>query len=191
MPAGTLPGIGSLNDIARSYIAAQQSPDDIYRAKWTTAKREAYFKSNPENFGDPENQGYPIEDASDVNDAARLAGHASNPDAVRKRIIEIAKRLGFSNALPDSWKEDMKDKNKTAERSDQADELAGNTTPEQTSDPSDSNEQRSTSEPTIERSMPAPDVTYYAPITRIDPDKTADELADQVQKAIDGKGLIP
>ncbi|MDT5339871.1 MAG: trehalose/maltose transport system substrate-binding protein [Mycobacterium sp.] len=30
-----------------------------------------------------------------------------------------------------------------------------------------------------------------APITDIDPDRTADVLADQVQKAIDGKGLIP
>ncbi len=31
-----------------------------------------------------------------------------------------------------------------------------------------------------------------APITQIDPDKTADELAEQVQKAIDGQGgLIP
>ena len=30
-----------------------------------------------------------------------------------------------------------------------------------------------------------------APITAIDPEKTADELAVQVQKAIDGKGLIP
>jgi multiple sugar transport system substrate-binding protein len=30
-----------------------------------------------------------------------------------------------------------------------------------------------------------------APITDIDPERTADELADQVQKAIDGKGLIP
>ncbi len=30
-----------------------------------------------------------------------------------------------------------------------------------------------------------------APITRIDPERTADELTDQVQKAIDGKGLIP
>jgi multiple sugar transport system substrate-binding protein len=30
-----------------------------------------------------------------------------------------------------------------------------------------------------------------APINAIDPDRTADELADQVQKAIDGKGLIP
>jgi multiple sugar transport system substrate-binding protein len=30
-----------------------------------------------------------------------------------------------------------------------------------------------------------------APINGIDPDRTADELAEQVQKAIDGKGLIP
>lgn len=30
-----------------------------------------------------------------------------------------------------------------------------------------------------------------APITAIDPERTADVLADQVQKAIDGKGLIP
>ena len=30
-----------------------------------------------------------------------------------------------------------------------------------------------------------------APIDQIDPERTADELAEQVQKAIDGKGLIP
>jgi multiple sugar transport system substrate-binding protein len=30
-----------------------------------------------------------------------------------------------------------------------------------------------------------------APINAIDPDRTADDLAEQVQKAIDGKGLIP
>ena len=30
-----------------------------------------------------------------------------------------------------------------------------------------------------------------APITDIDPERTADELTEQVQKAIDGKGLIP
>ena len=30
-----------------------------------------------------------------------------------------------------------------------------------------------------------------APITEIDPEKTADKLAVEVQKAIDGKGLIP
>ena len=30
-----------------------------------------------------------------------------------------------------------------------------------------------------------------APINEIDPDKTADELTGQVQKAVDGKGLLP
>ena len=30
-----------------------------------------------------------------------------------------------------------------------------------------------------------------APVTAIDPERTADELTSQVQKAIDGKGLIP
>ena len=30
-----------------------------------------------------------------------------------------------------------------------------------------------------------------SPITRIDPDRTADELAAQAQKAVDGKGLLP
>jgi multiple sugar transport system substrate-binding protein len=30
-----------------------------------------------------------------------------------------------------------------------------------------------------------------SPITEIDPERTADELTTQVQKAIDGKGLLP
>jgi multiple sugar transport system substrate-binding protein len=30
-----------------------------------------------------------------------------------------------------------------------------------------------------------------SPITAIDPERTADELTVQIQKAIDGKGLIP
>ncbi|MDT5349851.1 MAG: trehalose/maltose transport system substrate-binding protein, partial [Mycobacterium sp.] len=30
-----------------------------------------------------------------------------------------------------------------------------------------------------------------SPITQIDPERTADELAVQAQKAIDGKGLLP
>jgi multiple sugar transport system substrate-binding protein len=33
--------------------------------------------------------------------------------------------------------------------------------------------------------------TTLSPITAIDPERTADELSVQVQKAIDGKGLLP
>lgn len=133
--------------------AQNLDPDEIYRAKWTQATREAYFNEHPENFAQPSNKGYPIKDASDVNDAARLAGHAENPDAVKRKIIEIAKRLGFSSALPDSWKEDMKDK-KNAERAAPATETAV---------PADE---------TIERgAAQAEDRQLYLPITRINPEK--------------------
>ncbi len=129
-------------------------PDDIYRAKWTTAKREAYLKEHPENFAGPDGR-YPIEDASDVNDAWRLAGHADNPDAVRRKIKSIAKRLGLESGLPDTAKED-KD---SSERADQTDEHA------------DTSDAQETLGELIERTMPAPDVHYYAPIIRVNQER--------------------
>jgi len=77
----------------------------FYEAKWTAKARRDYFKAHPENFADPGNQGYPIRDKSDVGDAWGLAGHADNPDAVRRKIIAIAKRMGFTDALPDTVKD--------------------------------------------------------------------------------------
>jgi hypothetical protein len=71
-------------------------------ATWTAASREAYFKAHPENFAGP-NKTYPIKDASDVEDAARLIGQAQNPDAVKRKLISIAKRLGLTDALPKAW----------------------------------------------------------------------------------------
>lgn len=52
-------------------------------------------------FGDPERRLFPILDQSDVDAAARLIGKAQNPAAVKRRIIAIAKRKGFS--IPDAW----------------------------------------------------------------------------------------
>src|SRR5207248_61434 len=43
-----------------------------------------------------------IRNQSDVHDAARLIGKADDPAAVKRRIIAIAKRKGFS--LPESWR---------------------------------------------------------------------------------------
>lgn len=126
---------------------------EIYRAKWTAAKREAYHKEHPENFAGPDDT-YPIEDASDVEDAWGLAGHASDPDAVRAKIKEIAKRLGIEHSLPDTAKEGT-----TSERS-----IALDIPPKEHMDPQDNKDP-------IERTMPAPDVLYYAPITRIDKER--------------------
>jgi hypothetical protein len=53
---------------------------------------------------------FPITNQTQVNSAARLAGHAANPDAVRAAIKRIAKRKGLK--LPEAWTE--KDRNYSA-----------------------------------------------------------------------------
>lgn len=58
-----------------------------------------------EDFAGP-HQSFPIRNQHDVDSAARLIGHADNPDAVKAKIIEIAKRKGLS--IPDAW-QDKKD----------------------------------------------------------------------------------
>ena len=44
---------------------------------------------------------YATMDQSDVDAAARLIGKAHNPAAVKRRVIAIARRKGFS--IPDAW----------------------------------------------------------------------------------------
>lgn len=68
---------------------------------FSTKKRAAMDLSD---FGDPEKRAFPVMNQEDLDNAARLLGHADNPAAVKKRLIAIAKRKGLS--LPDSWKED-------------------------------------------------------------------------------------
>jgi hypothetical protein len=63
------------------------------------------------NFGDPAKRAFPVLNQEDLDNAARLIGHADNPAAVKKRLIAIAKRKGLT--LPDAWK-DEKDKPKEA-----------------------------------------------------------------------------
>jgi hypothetical protein len=55
-----------------------------------------------EDFAGP-HQSFPIRNQQDVHDAARLIGHADDPEAVKRKIIAIAKRKGFR--LPDAWTE--------------------------------------------------------------------------------------
>ena len=64
------------------------------------------------DFGDPEKRAFPVLSQHDLENAARLLGHASNPDAVKKRLIAIAKRKGLN--LPVAWQEDEAKKPKEA-----------------------------------------------------------------------------
>ena len=59
-----------------------------------------------EDFAGP-GKSFPIRNQEDVDNAARLIGHADNPDAVKAAIIRIAKKKGLS--LPDAWNSDKKE----------------------------------------------------------------------------------
>jgi hypothetical protein len=85
----------------------------LSEAKWTADARKQYLKDHPENFAGPDGS-FPIRDASDVGDAWGLAGHAGNPDAVRAKIKSIAKRLGLTQGLPDTAKDDDGEKQEGA-----------------------------------------------------------------------------
>jgi hypothetical protein len=77
----------------------------VIEAKWTQTTKDDYFKEKPWAFAGP-NKSYPIRDKSDIGDAWGLAGHADDPDAVRAKIKAIANRLGFTDALPDTAKDE-------------------------------------------------------------------------------------
>jgi len=69
-----------------------------------------------EDFAGP-HQSFPIRNQDDVDSAAKLIGHADDPDAVKRNVIRIAKKKGLK--LPDSWKED--DSKDSADSSNSAD----------------------------------------------------------------------
>lgn len=71
-------------------------------AKWTKAKRDAL---DLESFGDPEKRLFPVTDQEDLDSAAHLIGKAKNPDAVKRRIVAIAKRKKLT--IPKAWQSEM------------------------------------------------------------------------------------
>jgi len=63
-----------------------------------TAQRDALPLSD---FGDEQRRLFPILDQDDVDSAAHLIGKAHDPEAVKRRIIAIAKRRGLK--VPEAW----------------------------------------------------------------------------------------
>jgi hypothetical protein len=54
------------------------------------------------DFGDPDRRAYPVRDQADLENAARLIGHAADPEAVKRRLLAIAKRKGLK--VPAAWR---------------------------------------------------------------------------------------
>lgn len=70
----------------------------VYNARWDQDKRD---KLPDDDFAGPD-KSYPIKSQADVDSAAKLIGHAEDPEAVKRKIIEIAKRKGL--VVPEAWK---------------------------------------------------------------------------------------
>src|SRR6266704_595429 len=85
-----------------SYVEAAMK--NIDRRYFTKAERDSMDESD---FGDPENEAFPIKTADDVIHAAmRLHNARGNQADIKARITRIAKRKGFP--LPATWEQEDK-----------------------------------------------------------------------------------
>lgn len=84
---------------------AKKKADTLDRRDYPQSERD---KMDDSDFGDPENQAFPIKTAQDViNAASRLHNASGDQAAIKARIKRIAKRKGFP--LPHTWQDEEKD----------------------------------------------------------------------------------
>lgn len=89
--------------MARTMIDTQVL--EVAERDYTQKDRDAMDDGN---FGDPENQAFPVKTAQDVINAASLLHNAKgDQSAIKARIIRIANRKGFP--LPQTWQDDPKE----------------------------------------------------------------------------------
>lgn len=92
------------NELTR-LLAKGLTPEEetLARRYYSQKERDSMDESD---FAGP-HQSFPIKTQQDVENAARLIGHADDPDAVKAAIKRIAKRKGFT--LPESWQDESDD----------------------------------------------------------------------------------
>lgn len=74
---------------------------DAYKRYYSAKERR---EMPAKDFGDPEHRAFPVKDQEDLDNAARLIGHARNPEAVKRRLIEIAERKRLR--IPKEWEKE-------------------------------------------------------------------------------------
>jgi hypothetical protein len=101
-----------MDDINLDWMCDGVSDADIdaYKRYYSAKERREMPESD---FAGP-HRSFPIRTQEDVDNAARLIGHAKDPEAVKRRIIEIARRKGFK--IPEKWQKE-EDANKTLDTS--------------------------------------------------------------------------
>lgn len=83
-----------------SYLPPYEGNMKPAKRNWTQIKRDRLMFNAPEDFAGPD-ESFPIKTPEDVIHASQRLHNAKDPDAVKKKIIKIAKRKKFP--LPDSW----------------------------------------------------------------------------------------
>lgn len=97
-----------IKDITEKEVKKTDADDDedmdsseaIWNAIAYISQKERDAVHN-DDFAGP-HRSFPIRNSMDVEHAAKLVGHGANPSAIKRKIIQIARRKGLS--LPDSWK---------------------------------------------------------------------------------------
>lgn len=101
----------SIHDTAVA-LGAMCEEDEMMDEGIEGKAQQAFGGKKRENLDDSDfagpNRTYPIMTAQDVRDAARLIGKSDDPEAVKRKIIAIAKRKGFADAIPEAWHSEMK-----------------------------------------------------------------------------------
>lgn len=90
-------GININAERASSLSETEKSALFLYNRDWPKSKRD---KTPKEDFAGP-HESFPIQTQTDVAAAAKLIGHADDPESVKSRIRAVAKRKGLK--VPDSW----------------------------------------------------------------------------------------
>jgi hypothetical protein len=106
VPASAPMAIIEQLDPTVSFLESYKETTNIIKALRAAQRRRVPTS----DFAGPHNS-FPIRNQQDVDNAARLVGHAANPVAVRARIIAIAKRKDLK--IPNAWKKDKKSINKS------------------------------------------------------------------------------
>jgi phage head maturation protease len=84
-------------------------PEGVIQRYIPQKERDSYDASD---FAGPE-RSFPITSQAQLDAAAKLIGHAADPDAVKAKAKAIAKRKGFT--LPESWQEGDKKEERSGE----------------------------------------------------------------------------
>lgn len=96
-------------DMARhNKVSYQEDAYGVSHREWSTDMRKALSEGKMKGaFAGPD-MSFPIASPADVKAAWASVGRASDPDSVMRKIIKIAKDMGFESALPKSVRDRLK-----------------------------------------------------------------------------------